>query len=321
MPRKIYKPTPNNINMIDIRLLRENPGLVKENIRKKFQDEKIKLVDEILEYDKEMKNIRSDAENLRHRRNILSEEINRHKKEGKDIKHLLQEVKDIPDKIKRTEEKLTIIEEKIQKNMMQIPNIIHESVPIGRDSSENVEVKKIGIPKDYDFPVKNHIEIAEALDIVDFDTSATVSGNGFYYLKGDLALLNQALIRFGIEFMVKKGYTYIETPLMIHADVVTGVMSFKEMENMMYKIENEDLFLIGTSEHSLIGYYKDRLLSHEQLPCRNTSYSVCFRKEIGSHGINEKGLYRTHQFNKVEMVVICKPEDSYKFYDEMLMHV
>jgi seryl-tRNA synthetase len=202
--------------------------------------------------------------------------------------------------------------------MMQIPNIIHESVPIGKDSSENVEVKKIGTPRDFDFPVKNHIEIAEALDIVDFDTSAKVSGNGFYYLKGDLALLNQALIRFGIDFMVKKGYTYIETPLMIHSDVVTGVMSFKEMENMMYKIENEDLFLIGTSEHSLIGYYKDRLLSHEQLPCRNTSYSVCFRKEIGSHGINEKGLYRTHQFNKVEMVVICKPQDSYKFYDEML---
>jgi seryl-tRNA synthetase len=304
--------------MIDIKLIRENPELVKENIRKKFQDKKISSVDEVKRKDEEWRKLKAEADSLRAERNKVSKEIAAAKKAGKDTKQLMKRAEKIPSDLAKVEEKSSKLEEEIQALMRQIPNMIHESVPIGKDSSENVVRKEIGKPKKFDFPVKNHIEIAEGLKVADFETSAKVSGNGFYYLIGDLALLNQALIRFGIDFMVKKGYTYMETPLMIRQDVVSGVMSFDEMNNMMYKMEGEDLFLIGTSEHSLIGYFKDNAIVYKELPLKLTSYSSCFRKEVGSHGINEKGLFRTHQFNKVEMVVVCKPEESYEFYDEML---
>ncbi|MFH1210595.1 MAG: serine--tRNA ligase [archaeon] len=306
--------------MIDIKLIREQPEKVKENIKKKFQDHKLHLVDDVRKKDEEWRKLKGEVDSLRAERNKVSLQISEAKKAGKNTSDLMKKAKDIPEKIAEIEAKTKKLEEEILVAMRQIPNIIHHSVPTGRDSSENVVRKVIGKPKKLNFPVKNHIEIAENLGIIDFDTAAEVSGNGFYYLIGDLARLNQALIRFGIDFMVKKGYMYMETPLMIHSDVVNGVMSFEEMQNMMYKIEGEDLFLIGTSEHSLIGFFKNKALDLKQMPQKLTSYSACFRKEVGSHGINEKGLFRTHQFNKVEMVVICKPEESYKFYDEMLKH-
>src|SRR3989338_5375097 len=252
--------------MIDIKLIRENLDLVKNNIKNKFQDHKLPLVDKI--------------EKIEYKSNVLKEEI--------------------------------------EKLMLQIPNIIHKSVPIGKDANQNVEIRKIGKQKSFNFPLKTHIEIAESLGVADFDTSAKTSGNGFYYLKGDLALLNTALINYARDFMVKKGYTYIETPLMIRKNILEGVYSSAEIEQMSYKIENEDLYLIATSEHPLIGMFIDKTLKKEELPIKITGYSMCFRREIGSHGVDEKGLYRTHQFNKQEMIVICKPEESYKYYDELL---
>ena len=303
--------------MIDVNLIRENPDLVKENIRKKFQDHKLRLVDEIIEWDKELKNVRSSAETLRHRRNILSEEINKLKKEKKDASQILQEVKEIPENIKKIEETVYHLESRIRSNMMQIPNIINESVPIGRDGTENVESKRIGHFKFMDFEPKNHVEIAEALGVVDFEASAKTTGNGFYYLQGDLALLNQALIRFAVDKMVSKGFQYVETPLMLNGAVIMNVTDLNDMTNQIFKIQDEDLYMIGTSEHSLIGRFINSVVPEERLPVRHTSYSMCFRKEIGSHGIDEKGLFRTHQFNKIEMIVLCKPEESMKFFEEL----
>jgi seryl-tRNA synthetase len=306
--------------MIDIRLLRENPGIYKENIRKKAQDHKLKLVDEILEYDKEIKTIRAEAENFRHRRNVLSEEINTHKKEGKDIKHLLQEVKDIPDKIKKTEDRLAIIEEKINRNLLQIPNLISDKVPSGKSDQDNVEIKKGGTIKEFDFPIKNHIEIAENLGIANWDASARVAGNGFYYLKNDLAILNQALIRFAIDFMLKKNYEYIEPPLMLNEKAIFASMDKAAIEQSVYSIKDEDLNLIGTSEQAVLAMHTGETIPESELPKRYFSYSMCFRKEIGAHGINEKGLWRTHQFNKVEQFVFCAPEDSENLYDELMQN-
>lgn len=307
--------------MIDIKLIRENPGLVKENIKKKFQNNKLKLVDEVLEYDLQIMDFKKQAETLRHRRNILSEEINKAKKEKKEIKGLLEEAKNIPIKIKEMEDKQHELEEKFLVNMMQIPNIIHESVPIGKDESENIEIERLGHYKMQDFDIKNHAGLAESLGIVDFESSAKTSGTGFFYLKGDLALLNQSLIRYGIDYMINKGYTLVEPPLMIKKEICDGVVDFEFFKNMAYKIEGEDLFLIATSEHPLIGMFINKTIPEEMLPIKLVGFSQCFRKEIGSHGIDEKGLYRTHQFNKVEMIVICKPEDSYKYYDEILDNV
>jgi seryl-tRNA synthetase len=304
--------------MIDIKFIRENPKLVKDNIKKKFQDNKIKLVDEILEYDIKFKELKSQAESLRHRRNVLSQEINKLKKEGQDASKVLEEVKEIPVKIKDIEETQHSIEENILKNMLQIPNIIHDSVPIGKDSSENVERERIGHYKFQDFEPKNHVELTEELGIADFESSAKTSGTGFFYLRGELALLNQALIRFSIDFLTKKGYMLIEPPLMIKKDICDGVVDFEFFKNMAYKIEGEDLYLIATSEHPLIGMFINKIVSEEEIPIKLVGYSQCFRKEIGSHGIDEKGLYRTHQFNKVEQIIICKPEESYKYYDELL---
>jgi len=304
--------------MIDIKLIKENPGLVKENIRRKFQDHKLKLVDEILEYDKEIKSVRSEAEMLRHRRNVLSEEINNHKKEGKDIKHLLQEVKDIPEKIKKIEEKQVHIEERILYNLKQMPNIIHENVPVGKSDKDNVEIRKGGVIRTFDFPIKTHIELLENLKLVDWDASSKVAGTGFYYLKKELAILNQALIRFAIDFMFHKNYEYIEPPLMLNEKAIFASMDKAAIEQSVYSIKDEDLNLIGTSEQAVLAMHTDDNIPESELPKKYFSYSMCFRKEIGAHGINEKGLWRTHQFNKVEQFIFCKPEDSEKLYDELL---
>ncbi len=303
--------------MLDIKLFRENPGLVKENIRKKFQSQKIAWVDEVVKLDSEWRALKAEIDNLRAERNRLSMEVNKAKKAGKDAKDILKKVKQIPQKISDNEEKLEAIQQKINSRLAQIPNIIHESVPIGEDDSKNVVREVIGKPEKKSFPVKSHVEICEELGIADFETSAETSGKGFFYLKGDLALLNMALINFARDFMAKKGYQYIEPPLMIRKQILDGVYSKEEIDQMAYKIEGEDLFLIATSEHPLIGMFIGKTLSKKDLPIKITGFSQCFRKEIGSHGIDEKGLFRTHQFSKQEMVVICEPEESYKLYNEM----
>jgi len=304
--------------MIDIRLIRENPELVKENIRKKFQNEKIPLVDEIFEYDREIKSIRTEAENLRHRRNTLSEDINRYKKEGKDIKHILQEVKEIPEKIRKIEEKQAHIEEKIQNCMLQIPNMISPNVPKGDSDKDNMEIKTGGKIRKFDFEIKNHIELLENLKLADWDASSKVSGTGFYYLKNDLAVLNQALIRFAIDFMLKKNYEYIEPPLMLNEKAIFASMDKAAIEQSVYSIKDEDLGLIGTSEQAVLAMHIGQTIPESELPKKYFSYSMCFRKEVGAHGINEKGLWRTHQFNKVEQFIFCRPEDSERYYDELL---
>lgn len=305
--------------MIDINLVRENPELVKANIKKKFQDEKLILVDEILELDSLWKKLKFEEDSFRAKRNKISKEISDLIKSGNksEIEKLKEIAKEIPEKILKNEEKRKELEEKIQEKMMKIPNIIHDSVPIGKDDSENVEVEKFGVPKVPDYEIFHHADLMEKFELVDFDSSRKTSGHGFYYLKGDLALLHSAILSFAREFMVKRGYEYTVPPFMIRSEVVTGVMSFKEMDAMMYKIEGDDLYLIGTSEHSMIGMFKDKLLNGKNFPLKLTSYSPCFRKEVGSHGIDEKGLYRVHQFEKQEMIVISEPEDSMKYYEEM----
>jgi len=305
--------------MIDIKLIRENPEIVKENIKKKFQNNKIHLVDKIIEIDESWRNLKAKADLLRHERNTISKEISEAKKTKNEAKAsaLLKTAKKIPEEIEKTEEKTNKLEEERNLLLSQIPNIINKNVPIGKDSTKNVEDKKFEkIPK-FKFTPKNHVELGESLNILDFDNSAKTSGKGFYYLKDDLALLNQAIIRYGIDFMTKKGYSYIETPLMLRSSVMNNVTDLNDQKNQIYKIENEDLYLIGTSEHSLIGRFIDTTIQESMLPIKNTSYSMCFRKEIGSHGIEEKGIFRTHQFNKIEMISICKPNDSMKIFEEM----
>lgn len=306
--------------MLDIKLIRENPEVVKENIKKKFQDEKLPLVDKVLKLDEKWRKVKFDADKLRHERNQISEQINKAKKEKdeKKAKELIKKAKSIPDKIKKSGEKTSKLEEEIKEILLQLPNIISKQTPIGKDESENKEIKKAGkIPK-MSFPVKNHVELAENLDIADFDSSARVSGNGFYYLKKELALLNQSLIRFAVDLMTKKGYEYIETPLMLNQESIFASMDKETIENSVYSVKDEDLHLIGTAEQSLLAMHSGQTISEEELPKKYFSYSMCFRKEIGSHGINEKGLWRTHQFNKVEQFIFCKPEDSEKLYDELL---
>jgi len=303
--------------MIDIKLIRENPEIVKANIKKKFQTDKLKLIDEIKKKDEEWRELKKKVDDLRHKRNVISEEINKLKKAGKDAKKQILEAKKIPPEIEKTEAKSTKLEEEVRSLLIQIPNIIHESVPIGKDASQNVEVKKIGKTTKFTFPINIHQDIGDKLGMLDFDKSAKISGTGFYILESELALLNQALIRFVIDKMVSKNFRYVELPLMLRKEVIGKVADLNDMNNQIYKIEGEDLYLIGTSEHSLIGRFIDTAIREKDLPIKHTSYSMCFRKEIGSHGINEKGLYRTHQFNKVEMIVICKPEESMKFFEEL----
>jgi len=304
--------------MIDIKLIRENADLVKENIKKKFQNEKIVLVDKVKKLDEDWRKLKLTEDKLRSERNKISKKINELKKAGKKASAELKKAKAIPLKIGKIQKKAKKLQEEINKIMVQLPNIIHKSVPTGKDNSENVEVRKWGKIRKFDFPIKNHVELVENLGIGDFDSSAKVSGKGFYYLKNELALLNQALIRFAIDFMKRKGYEYIETPVMLNERAVYASMDKKAIEESVYSINGEDLNLIGTAEQSLLAMHSGDVIPESKLPKKYFSYSMCFRKEIGAHGINEKGLWRTHQFNKVEQFIFCKPEDSEKLYDELL---
>ncbi len=305
--------------MIDIKLIRENSDLVKENIKKKFQDEKLFLVDEVYDLDQKYRECKVNADTLRAKRNEVSEKIGFLMREGKkDIAEKIKnEIGSINAEISELEEKEENLTAEIKKRMMLIPNIIDESVPIGKDDSENVEVEKFGEPKVPKYEIPYHADICEALNGLDKESAGRTSGNGFYYLMGDIARLHSAMLSYARDFMIDKGFTYCVPPFMIHGDVVNGVMSFKEMEAMMYKIEGEDLYLIGTSEHSMIGKFKDQILKESELPICLTSYSPCFRKEGGAHGLEERGLYRVHQFEKQEMVVLCKMEDSFTWYNKM----
>ena len=305
--------------MLDINLIRENPELVKENIKKKFQDEKIPLVDEVIELDIKFRQTKTKADELRAERNRSSKEIGllmreKKKEEAEAIKERIVLINEEIQELEQAEAKLS---EEIKDRMMVIPNIIDDSVPIGRDDSENVEVERFGEPLEKPFEVPHHIDIMERLNGIDLESARKTSGAGFYYLMGDIARLHSAILTYARDFMIDRGFTYYIPPFMIHGNVVTGVMSFTEMENMMYKIEGEDLYLIGTSEHSMIGKFIDSILDEETLPQTLTSYSPCFRKEVGAHGIEERGVYRIHQFEKQEMVVVCNPEDSKYWYDEL----
>jgi len=306
--------------MIDIKLIREDLKLVKENLKKKFQDEKISIVDKVKKLDEEWRRLKYEEDSLRAERNKISNEINKVKKSKIKKAELIKKAKKIPEKIAKIEEKTKKLKEEIKENLYKIPNIIHKSVPIGKDASQNVEVKKIGKPKKFSFPTKSHIELGEKLEMLDFDVSAKVSGKGFYYLKGDLALLDMALINFARDYIIKQDFEYVEPPLMIKKRILNGVYSNKEIKAMAYKIEGEDLYLIATSEHPLIGQFINKIIKKNILPIKQTGYSMCFRKEIGSHGIEEKGLFRTHQFNKQEMIIVCEPSESYKWYDKMLAY-
>jgi len=306
--------------MIDIKLIRENPELVKENIKKKFQNDKLPLIDKVKKLDDEWRKIKFDEDNLRSEKNKISEKINQLKKSGKDTKKELKIAKELPAKIDILEQKRKKLEEEIKKIMLIIPNIIHSSVPIGKDASENIELKKIGKPNVPNYEIFNHAELAEKIFGADFDSARKTSGSGFYYLMGDLARLHSAMLAFARDYMIEKKFQYVIPPFMIRNNIVEGVMSFAEKENMMYKIENEDLYLIGTSEHSIIGSFINKTIKAKDLPIKITSYSPCFRKEIGSHGIEEKGFYRLHQFEKQEMIVICEPKESYDWYEKMLQY-
>ncbi len=305
--------------MIDIKFLRENPEIVRENIKKKFQDAKLPLVDEVIALDIEKRATQQKADGLRASRNKLSKEIGGLMKAGKkeEAAEVKAQVQAQSDELAATEAKEKELDERILKIMMTIPNIIDPSVPIGKDDSENVEVQRYGEPVVPDFPVPYHTEIMERFNGIDLDAARRVAGNGFYYLMGDIARLHSAVISYARDFMIDRGFTYCIPPFMIRSDVVTGVMSFAEMEAMMYKIEGEDLFLIGTSEHSMIGKFIDQIIPEAELPQTLTSYSPCFRKEKGAHGIEERGVYRIHQFEKQEMIVVCKPEDSMMWYEKL----
>ncbi|WP_028505074.1 serine--tRNA ligase [Ruminococcus sp. FC2018] len=305
--------------MLDIKLVRTNPELVKENIRKKFQDEKLVLVDEVLELDTKFRAAKTRCDELRNKRKVMSKEIGGLM--GKGLKDEAEKVKAevtaIGAELEQLEKDETIYESQIRERMLVIPNIIDDSVPIGKDDSENVEIQRFGEPVVPDFEVPYHVDIMEKFDGIDLDAARRTSGNGFYYLKGDIARLHSAILSYARDFMIDRGFTYYVPPFMIRSDVVTGVMSFAEMENMMYKIEGEDLYLIGTSEHSMIGKFIDTITPESELPKTLTSYSPCFRKEVGAHGIEERGVYRIHQFEKQEMIVVCKPEDSMAWYDKL----
>lgn len=305
--------------MIDIKLIRENRELVKENIKKKFQDQKLPLVDEVYELDKEFRDVKQKGDELRALRNSKSSEIGSLMREGKkeEAMKIKEEVSSFGDQIDELGKKEEKLQKEIQKRMMVIPNIIANDVPIGEDDSKNVEEQKFGEPKVPDFEIPYHADIMASFNGLDKDAAGRVSGNGFYYLMGDIARLHSAVLSYARDFMIDKGFTYCIPPYMIHSDAVDGVMSFEEKENMMYKIEGEDLYLIGTSEHSMIAKFKDQLLKETELPITMTSYSPCFRKEVGAHGIEERGVYRIHQFEKQEMVVLCKPEESDVWYDKM----
>lgn len=305
--------------MIDIKLIRENPDLVRENIKKKFQDKKLALVDEVLDLDKKNRAAITEVESLRARRTKISKEIGAMMSGGKkaEAEAVKAESQQIGDKIAGLEAEQEKLQEEIKQRMMMIPNIIDASVPIGKDDSENVELERFGEPKVPDFEIPYHIDLMESLKGIDLDSARRVAGNGFYYLMGDIARLHSAILSYARDFMIGRGFTYYVPPFMIRSQVVDGVMSFAEMDAMMYKIEGEDLYLIGTSEHSMIGKFIDTIIPEEELPHTLTSYSPCFRKEKGAHGLEERGVYRIHQFEKQEMIVVCKPEEHMAWYDKL----
>jgi len=305
--------------MLDIKFVRENPDVVKENIRKKFQDQKIPMVDEVIALDQENRNIKQEVESLRANKNKISKQIGALMAQGKkeEAEEVKKEVAASGAKIDELSAREKEVEEKIKTIMMTIPNIIDPSVPVGKDDSENVEIERFGEPVVPDYEVPYHAEIMESFDGLDLDSARKVAGNGFYYLMGEIARIHSAVISYARDFMINKGFTYCVPPFMIRSDVVTGVMSFAEMDAMMYKIEGEDLYLIGTSEHSMIGKFIDTILPEDTLPRTLTSYSPCFRKEKGAHGLEERGVYRIHQFEKQEMIVVCKPEDSKMWFDKL----
>ena len=305
--------------MIDIKFLRENPDVVKENIKKKFQDQKLELVDKVIELDKESRQIKQESDDLRASRNTISKQIGALMKEGKkeEAEKVKAEVTKNAERLSQLEEKQKEVDDEILNIMYQIPNIIDPSVPIGKDDSCNVEIEKFGEPVVPDFEVPYHTDIMERFNGIDLDAARRVAGNGFYYLMGDIARLHSAVLAYARDFMIDRGFTYVIPPYMIHGNVVSGVMSFAEMDAMMYKIEGEDLYLIGTSEHSMIGKFIDQLLPEDEMPYTLTSYSPCFRKEKGAHGIEERGVYRIHQFEKQEMIVVCKPDDAWNWYNKL----
>lgn len=303
--------------MLDIKFVRENPDIVKENIKKKFQDAKLSLVDEAIELDRRFRESKSRADSLRAERNRISKEIGGLMAKGlrEEAERTKEKVASIAQELKDLEAKEEELTAELRKRMLVIPNIIADTVPIGKDDSENVELQRFGEPAVPDYEIPYHVDIMESFNGIDLDAARKTSGNGFYYLRGDIARLHSAILSYARDFMIDRGFTYYVPPFMIRSDVVTGVMSFAEMENMMYKIEGEDLYLIGTSEHSMIGKFIDTILPESDLPQTLTSYSPCFRKEVGAHGIEERGVYRIHQFEKQEMIVVCKPEESDKWYD------
>lgn len=308
--------------MLDIKFVRENPDAVKENIRKKFQDHKLVLVDQVIEEDQELRIIQQEADQLRSRRKTVSKEIGSLMKQGKkeEAETVKKEVSEIAGRLEEMTARENELRDSVTSKMLQIPQMIDPSVPIGRDDSENVELQKFGEPVTPDFAVPYHTEIMETFDGIDLNSAGRVSGNGFYYLMGDIARLHSAVLSYARDFMIDRGFTYVIPPYMIRSNVVTGVMSFAEMDGMMYKIEGEDLYLIGTSEHSMIGKFIDQILEEKNLPYTYTSYSPCFRKEKGAHGIEERGVYRIHQFEKQEMIVVCKPEDSADWFSRLYMN-
>ncbi len=305
--------------MLDIKFLRTNPDIVKQNIKNKFQDDKLPLVDEVIELDKEFREAKTRAEYLRSQRNKISKQIGALMGQGKkeEAEEVKKQVTDMASELEALSVKETELEEKIRKIMLIIPNIIDPSVPIGKDDSENVEIERFGEPVVPDFEIPYHVDIMEKLRGIELDQARNTSGNGFYYLRGDIARLHSACLSYARDFMIDRGFTYYIPPYMIRSAVVDGVMSFAEMENMMYKIEGEDLYLIGTSEHSMIGKFIDTITDESEMPQTLTSYSPCFRKEVGAHGIEERGVYRIHQFEKQEMIVVCKPEESKMWYDRL----
>jgi len=303
--------------MLDMNFIRENPELVKEDLKKRQDEEKIKWIDEILELDTRWKTYKKQIDDLRHKRNQLSQDINIAKKEGKDVADILKVAKDIPAEIEDLEFKASEAQEKIRHYRLRLPNMMHESVPVGKDDTENKVIKTWGEPKNFDFELKSHAELVEELGLADFKRAVKISGAGFNFLKGDLAMLDRALMNFAIDHMTGKGHTLVAPPLMMRRDAYEGVTSLDDFENVMYRTVEDDLHLIATSEHPLTAQYKDEVLDEKELPIKLVGSSPCFRKEIGSHGVDTKGLFRMHQFNKVEQIIICKPEDSWKYHEEL----
>ncbi|MBN2368352.1 serine--tRNA ligase [Candidatus Woesearchaeota archaeon] len=304
--------------MLDIKLIRENPDLVRQDLEKRRDEKKLAWLDDLIAKDDEARKLKQELDSLKHSRNRSTLEINELKKKGQDFKGKVAEAQETGRKVKEAEERLEMLNQKIRDYLMRLPNILHESVPYGRDDSENAEIKKVGKPRIVDFELKSHAELAESLGAADFERSTKLAGAGFYFLKGDLALLNQALIRYAIDLLVERGYVLIEPPLMMNRKAYEGVTDLADFENVMYKIEGEDAYMIATSEHPMAGMFMNEIIPEKNLPIKFVGYSMCFRKEIGSHGVDTRGLFRTHQFNKVEQFIFCKPEESWKFHEELL---